>query len=115
MFIKQLKAKIHRVRVTKVDVDYEGSISIDRDLIEAAGLKPFEAVCIWNVTNGARLETYVIEAPAGSGEIGLNGAAARLALTGDIIIIAAFCWLHEDEKREPVVVLVDEANKVKKP
>lgn len=113
MQIKQLKAKIHRVRITQIDVEYEGSISIDRDLLDAAGIKPYEAVCIWNVTNGARLETYAIEAPRGTGEIGLNGAAARLAVKGDIVIIAAWCWTEAEEAHHPIVVLVDAQNKVK--
>lgn len=108
--IKQLKGKIHRARVTMVDVDYEGSISIDRDLLDAAGIAPFEAVCIWNVTNGQRFETYAIEAPRGSREVGINGAAARLAVKGDLVIIAAWCWHSTEEKHKPVVVLVDGDN-----
>lgn len=110
--IKTLKGKIHRARVTMVDVDYEGSISVDRDLLDAAGIEPYEAVCIWNVTNGQRFETYAIEAPRGSGEVGINGAAARLAVKGDLVIIAAWCWHEAQEKRKPLVVLVDAKNAI---
>ncbi|MDD5587260.1 MAG: aspartate 1-decarboxylase [Alphaproteobacteria bacterium] len=112
MLIKQLKCKIHRARLTKVDLEYEGSLSIDKNLIKAAGLEPYEAIHVWNVNNGMRLETYVIEAPAGSGELGLNGAAARGAAVGDVLIIAAWGWRNAGEKAEPVVVLVDENNQV---
>jgi aspartate 1-decarboxylase len=113
MIIKKLKSKIHRARLTKVDIDYEGSITIDKDLIAAAHLEPFESVHVWNVSTGARLETYVMEAPAGSGEIGLNGAAARGAVVGDIVIIASWCWPEAGEKTESAVILVDEQNRVK--
>ena len=113
MLIKQLKSKIHRVRLTKVDMEYEGSISIDKDLLDAARLRPFEAVHIWNINNGIRLETYVIEAPAGGGEIGLNGAAARGAAVGDVVIIASWCWIEADAAKAPAIILVDEQNKHK--
>ena len=113
MLIKRLKCKIHRARLTKVDLEYEGSLSIDKNLMDAAGLEPFEAIHVWNVNNGMRLETYAIEAPAGSGEIGLNGAAARGAAVGDTLIIAAWCWHSAGEKTEPVVILVDEQNRIK--
>ncbi len=113
MLIKQLKTKIHRARLTKVDMAYEGSMGIDKNLIDAAGLEPFEAIHVWNVNTGHRLETYVIEAPAGSGEISLNGAAARGASEGDIVIIAAFCWRDVAEKFAPTVILVDEKNGIK--
>ncbi|NTU77509.1 MAG: aspartate 1-decarboxylase [Alphaproteobacteria bacterium] len=114
MLVKQLKSKIHRVRLAKVDLEYEGSISIDKDLMAAAKLEPFESVHIWNVNNGMRLETYVIEAPAGSGEIGLNGAAARGAAVGDVVIIASWVWRSEEEKFAPAVVFVDAKNRIKK-
>jgi len=113
MLIKKLKCKIHRVRLTKVDIDYEGSISIDKNLMDAAGLQVNEAVNVWNVSTGARLETYVIEAPRGSGEIGLNGAAARGASVGDVVILAAWCWLDSKEDFKPAVVFVDEGNRAK--
>lgn len=111
--IKKLKCKIHRVRLTKVDIEYEGSISIDRDLIDAAGLEPFEAINVWNASTGARLETYVIEAPAGSGEIGLNGAAARGAAVGDVVILAAWRWQEEGVALAPAIVFVDEHNRIR--
>jgi len=113
MIIKKLKSKIHRAHLTKVDIEYEGSISIDKDLMVAAGLEAFESIHVWNVSTGARLETYVIEGEAGTGEIGLNGAAARGASTGDIVILASWCWHEPDEKHEPIVVLVDEKNRIK--
>lgn len=111
MLIKKLKCKIHRVKLTKVDIDYEGSISIDKDLMEAAGLQPFEAINVWNVSTGARLETYVIEGEAGTGEIGLNGAAARGASVGDIVILAAWCWIDVAAPHQPAVVFVDGQNR----
>lgn len=114
MIIKQLKSKIHRAQLTKVDLTYEGSVSIDKNLMKAANLKPFESVHVWNINNGTRLETYVMEAPAGSGEVGLNGAAARGAALGDVMIIASWCWLDKKEKREPAIILVDEKNRIKK-
>lgn len=111
--IKKMKSKIHRVKLTNVDIEYEGSISIDRELMDAAGLEVNEAICVWNVSTGQRLETYVIEGQAGTGEIGLNGAAARGASVGDIVILATWCWLEKGEKHEPIVVLVDEKNRQK--
>lgn len=90
MQVTLMKGKIHRAHVTEADLHYEGSISIDRDLIEAAGLLINERVDIYNIDNGARFSTYVIEAPAGSGTIGLNGAAARQVMVGDKVIIVAY-------------------------
>jgi aspartate 1-decarboxylase len=114
MLLMMLKAKIHRATVTGTDLNYEGSISIDQDLLEAAGILPFEALHIWNVTNGTRITTYAITAERGSGEICLNGAAARHVQQGDSIIIAAFCQLEANEtsSHRPRIVLVDEANRV---
>lgn len=108
-----LKSKIHRATLTGTDVDYEGSIAIDRDLIEAAGMLPGEQVHVLNLSNGARLITYVIEAPAGSGTMLLNGPAARLGLRGDKVVIISYCGLSEEEARchRPTVVLVDEKNR----
>ena len=113
MTLKMLKAKIHRATVTRADLNYEGSISIDSALMETAGLLPHEAVCVWNVTNGERFETYAIPGAANSGEIGVNGAAARRVQTGDLVIVAAFCHLEaaEARKHEPAVVFVDGDNK----
>lgn len=113
MQVTLMKGKIHRARVTEADLHYEGSISIDRNLIEAAGFLINEKVDIFNIDTGARFSTYVIEAPAGSGTIGLNGAAARLAMTGDKVIIVAYASFDSDEARgfKPSVVLVDEQNR----
>ena len=116
MFIKALKAKIHRARVTEVKVDYPGSIAIDADLLQAAGILPYEAVLIANVTNGARAETYVVAAPAGSGDVVVLGAAARVFNPKDIIIIINFAFYTPEEIAElkPKVVVCDENNKIKK-
>jgi aspartate 1-decarboxylase len=113
MLLTLMKGKIHRARVTGADLNYEGSISIDQQLIEAAGFLVNERVDIYNIDNGARFSTYVIVAPKGSGEIGLNGAAARLAMVGDRLIIAAYAQMDETEARsfKPRVVLVDEHNR----
>jgi aspartate 1-decarboxylase len=117
MLREMLKSKIHRATVTGSDLNYEGSISIDQDLQDAAGLVPNEAVHVWNVTNGARFMTYVITAVRGSGEICLNGGAARHVQRGDSLIIAAFCQMDEKEiaSHRPRVVLVDEANRARVP
>jgi aspartate 1-decarboxylase len=113
MFVTLMKGKIHRARVTGADLHYEGSISIDPALIEAAGFLVNERVDIYNINNGARFSTYVIPAPRGSGGIGLNGAAARLALPGDLVIIVAYAQMSEAEAKSftPRVVLVDEHNR----
>lgn len=113
MQVTLMKGKIHRARVTEADLHYEGSISIDRNLIEAAGFLVNERVDIYNIDTGARFSTYVIEAPAGSGAIGLNGAAARLAMVGDKVIIVAYASFDNDEARrfKPRVVIVDEHNR----
>ena len=113
MQITMLKAKIHRATVTDADLNYEGSISIDPELIEAAGLREFERVEIYNCNNGQRFATYVIEGKAG--QICLNGAAARLVHRGDLVIIAAYGNYDEKEaaKHEPKLVFVDEQNRVK--
>ncbi len=112
MLRKVLGSKIHRATVTRSDLNYEGSIAIDETLIEAAGLIPFEAVSIWNINNGARFETYVLPAERGSGEICLNGAAARLAQVGDLVIVSNFCLMEEEAARRhtATVVLVDARN-----
>ena len=109
---KMLKSKIHRATVTGADLHYEGSVTIDKDLMEAADIIPYEAVAVWNVTNGNRLETYAIEGERGSGVICLNGAAARLVAPKDLVIIASFVSMNEEEavKHEPKLVFVDEQN-----
>ena len=109
-----LKGKIHRARVTQVDVDYEGSITIDRSLMEASDILPYEQVEVLNINNGARFSTYAIEAEPNSGTICINGAAARLAAKGDIIIILSYCHLPYDEAINviPKMVYVDENNRI---
>lgn len=110
-----LKSKIHRARVTQVNLDYEGSITIDRTLMDAADLYPYERVDVLNVNNGARFSTYVIEGDAGSGIIGLNGAAARMAVPNDLVIIVSYQTMEDDEARalKPVVVHVDAQNRMR--
>lgn len=107
-----LKSKIHRARVTQVNLDYEGSITIDRLLMEAADLYQYERVDVLNVNNGARFSTYVIEGEPGSGIIGLNGAAARMAVVNDLVIIVSYRTMSDEEARflHPLVVHVDEKN-----
>jgi len=109
-----LKSKIHRAVLTGTELDYEGSIAIDRRLMEAADLLPGEQVHVLNINNGSRLETYVIEAPAGSGTVMLNGAAARLGCKGDLVIILSYATMSEEEARSyrPKVVRVDAKNQL---
>jgi aspartate 1-decarboxylase len=111
--IKMMKSKIHRATITRADLNYEGSIGIDSELMKAAGLLPGESVHVWNINTGERLETYAIASEPGSGEICLNGAAARLAQCGDLIIITSFCWLDEEAayRHHGRVVLVDQNNR----
>jgi aspartate 1-decarboxylase len=111
-----MKSKIHRATVTQADLHYVGSISIDRDLMEAADLLEGEKVAIVDIANGARLETYVIPAPRGSGTIGINGAAAHLVHEGDLVIIISYAMVDDAEARtlKPTVVHVDEKNQVVK-
>jgi aspartate 1-decarboxylase len=111
-----LKSKIHRCRVTDKNLDYEGSITIDRDLMDAAGLLLNEKVEIYNVNNGNRFNTYVIEGKRGSGDITINGAAARLAEKNDLLIVVAFAMLNEKEapRFKPKIVYVDKENKIVK-
>ena len=108
-----LSAKLHRLHLTGANVDYEGSIAIDSDLLDAAGILEYEMVHVWNATNGERLETYAIAAPAGSGEVCLNGAAALKGSPGDIVIVATFTQMDEAAARRhsPAVVYVDERNR----
>ncbi len=109
------KSKIHRATVTQADLHYEGSVTIDVALMDAADIANYEAVHIWNVTRGTRLQTYAIEGPRGSGTICINGAAAHLNQPGDVVILATFAEVEEAEVRRhvPTVVLVDERNRVK--
>lgn len=115
MILNLLKAKIHCATVTEADLHYMGSITIDRDLMEAAGIVAHERVQVVDNNNGNRLETYVIPGPAGSGVVCLNGAAARMVQPGDIVIIMAYAFMDEAEAQNyvPTVVMVDEHNKIK--
>lgn len=107
-----LKSKIHRARLTGVDLDYEGSITIDQALLEAADMLPGEQVHVLNLNNGSRIVTYIIAAPAHSGTVLLNGPAARTGQPGDPVIVLTYCELSDDEAGafEPRIVLVDENN-----
>ncbi len=110
-----LRGKIHRATVTESQRDYEGSLGLDEDLMKAAGMIPYEKVHVFNVTNGQRFSTYLIKAPAGSGTVGIYGAAAHKAGVGDKIIIVSYVFL-EDEETDffiPKVVLVDGGNRIK--
>lgn len=108
------KSKIHRATVTQADLDYEGSVSIDEDLLDAAGIWEFEAVHVWNITRGTRLQTYAIKGARGSGVVCINGAAAHLNQPGDLVILSTFAELEEAEARafKPTVVLVDRQNRI---
>ena len=112
MLRTMLQAKLHRVRVTQADLDYEGSCGIDENLLDASGLRENQYIELYNVNNGERFSTYIIKAARGSGAISLNGAAARKAMLGDLLIICAYSQYSEAEleQHEPIVVLVDEHN-----
>ena len=114
MYLTMLKSKIHRATVTQADLHYVGSLTLDEDLMTAAGLLPGEKVDIVDINNGNRLSTYLIQGPKGSGVVGINGAAARLIGVGDLVIIIAYRMCPEDTaaQLEPRVVFVDERNKV---
>ncbi len=116
MLVTMLKCKLHRATVTECDLHYEGSISIDPKLIAAAGLLINERVEIYNIDNGERFATYVIEGEKGSGVIGLNGAAARKACLGDKLIICAYAQMSEEEARAhlPKIVLIGKNNRIEK-
>jgi aspartate 1-decarboxylase len=110
---KMLKSKIHRATVTGADLHYEGSVTIDTDLLRQADILPYEAVDIWNVTSGTRFQTYAIEGQPGSGTICINGAAAHLVNRGDLVIIASWVDLEEAKvaQHEPKLVFVDGHNR----
>lgn len=115
MQLTLMRAKLHRATITQADLNYEGSISIDIDLLEASGILLNEKVDVLNINNGQRFTTYVIAADKGSGEIKINGAAARLVHVGDQVIIVAYGSMDESEARNfcPKVILLDENNKIK--
>ncbi|WP_022850040.1 aspartate 1-decarboxylase [Limisalsivibrio acetivorans] len=114
MMVHMFKSKLHRATVTDADLHYEGSIGIDKNLMEAANIREYEKVDIWNINNGARFSTYVIEGERGSGQICLNGAAARHVQHGDRVIIATFSMVDEKEldNYRPTVVQLDENNQI---
>jgi aspartate 1-decarboxylase len=109
-----LKSKIHRARVTDANIDYEGSVTIDRNLMAAADILPYEEVHVLNINNGARFTTYAIEGEAGKGDICLNGAAARLVVKGDLVIILTYTQVPEEQLRDyhPKLVFVNEKNSI---
>ena len=110
-----LKSKLHRATVTQADVDYEGSLTLDRNLLEAADILPYEDVHVWNVTRGTRFRTYAMEGDAGSGVVCVNGAAAHLASPGDVIIVATYVLLDDERARHyrPRIVLLSPNNRIK--
>ncbi len=114
--ITMLKSKIHRATVTEADLNYEGSITVDIELLELAGILPFEQVDILNITNGNRFTTYTIEAPRGSKKVCVNGAAARLVHKGDLVIICSYINMETEKakKHKPKIVLLDKNNKISK-
>ena len=115
MFRMMMNSKLHRATVTEADLNYVGSITIDSDLLDAAGMLPNEKVHVVNNNNGARFETYIIAGERGSGVICVNGAAARLVQKGDIVIIFSYVYMSDEEARthEPTVLIMDEKNKIK--
>ncbi len=115
MLIQVLRSKIHRVRVTETHLHYVGSLTLDPDLIEAANLVVGERVQVLNINTGSRIETYIIEGKRGSGQVCLNGPAARTAQVGDIIIVVAYAWMTPEEAKnfQPTIIFPDENNRVK--
>jgi aspartate 1-decarboxylase len=116
MLRSMFKSKIHRATVTEADVHYEGSLTIDAALLEAADILPYEKVHVWDITRGTRLETYAIAGPPGSGVVCVNGAGAHLVHPGDLIIIATFTHLEDSAARthHPRIVVVDAKNQIRK-
>ena len=114
MLLTMLKAKLHRATVTGADLHYEGSIAIDRDLLDASGMLPHEQVDVLNISTGGRFTTYIIEAPRGSRAVAVNGAAARLVEKGDKVIVIAYCQLPAEEARNyhPTVVILGDGNAI---
>jgi aspartate 1-decarboxylase len=116
MLLTMLKSKLHRATVTGADLDYEGSIAIDHDLLDLSGILPHEQVDVLNISTGDRFTTYAIEAPRGSRDVAVNGAAARLVQKGDKVIIVAYCQIPTEEARNyhPTVVVLGDGNEVKR-
>lgn len=115
MFRSMCKSKIHRATITEANLTYEGSITIDKNLLQAADILPYEKVQVLNINNGSRVETYVMEGKAGSGVVCLNGAAARWGQPGDLVIIIAYALIEEGKVKDhqPKIVFVDQHNKIK--
>lgn len=115
MHVTLLKSKLHQARVTHAELEYEGSCAIDADLLKAAGIRPFEQISIYNISNGERFTTYAIQAEAGSGVISVNGAAAHKAKPGDRVIICTYAQMSEVEAEQfhPTLVYLDETNQIK--
>jgi len=111
-----LKSKIHRATITEADLNYEGSLTIDKELMDAVGLQPYEQVMVYNINNGERFDTYAIAGKPGTGVIGLNGAAARKGMLGDQIIIVSYAFFAEEELNDysPKIVLLNKSNQIKK-
>jgi aspartate 1-decarboxylase len=109
-----LRSKIHRATVTRVDIGYEGSLSLDEDILTAAGLSPYERIEVWNVTNGKRFTTYAIRGEKGSGRVEVYGAAGHKVAVGDVIIIAAYGYMDDSEMElfTPKIVLMGEGNHI---
>ena len=116
MLLTMLKSKLHRATVTGADLDYEGSIAIDHDLLDLSGILPHEQVDVLNISTGDRFTTYAIEAPRASRDVAVNGAAARLVQKGDKVIIVAYCQIPTEEARNyhPTVVVLGDGNEVKR-
>ncbi len=114
MLRSMLNAKIHQATVTDANISYEGSLTVDEVLLEATGIKPFEHVSVSNLNNGERFETYIIPGKRDSGDICLNGAAARKGIKGDMIIIFSYCYVTEDEMKDitPKIIILDENNRI---
>ncbi len=114
MFIEMLKGKIHRAMVTEADLNYIGSLTLDEDLMDAAGLREYEKIGVLDITNGNRIETYIIRGEKGSGQVCINGAAAHLISKGDLVIIVAYCQLNETDAQihKPKIVHVNSENQV---
>ncbi len=115
MFREFLKSKIHRAVITQADLDYEGSLTVDQELMDAAGIAKYEKIDVYNISNGQRFSTYAIPGERRSGIIGLNGAAARLGSVGDLVIIVSYVHLAEAEaqRHEPIIVLANSQNGIK--
>ena len=113
---QMLTAKIQRATITDADLNYEGSLTIDKEILDAVDMRPYERVMVYNINNGERFDTYAIEGEPGSGVIGLNGAAARKGLVGDLIIIVTYASFSEEElsNYSPKIVLLSKSNKIKK-